>query len=147
MQLYTRLASDVKTRQVKDLGIECFAARLWEQQEKMGIETEELAYSTSVQRSLSSFHSNICSSVAGSAFEAGTDTTAGTIQWFLMAMLLYPATMKRAQAEIDTVFTPDTIPVFSRMAELPYCFALVKEVFRCGRPACMAFRLQLTRVP
>ncbi|KAJ7734759.1 cytochrome P450 [Mycena maculata] len=112
VELYTRLASNVKTRQAKELGIECFAARLWDQQEKMEIGTEELAY------------------IAGSAFEAGTDTTAGTLHWFLMAMVLYPATMRKAQAEIDTVFDADTIPVFTRMDDLPYCFALVKEIFR-----------------
>lgn len=69
-------------------------------------------------------------SVAGASFEAGTDTTAGTIQWFLMAMVLYPATMKKAQAELDAVFDADSIPEFSRINDLPYCFALVKEVFR-----------------
>lgn len=47
-----------------------------------------------------------------------------------MAMVLYPLTMRKAQAEIDTVFNADTIPVFSRMNDLPYCFALVKELFR-----------------
>ncbi|KAJ7206114.1 cytochrome P450 [Mycena pura] len=112
VELYTRLATSVKMRQEKELGIECFAARLWDQQQKMKIETEELAY------------------IAGSAFEAGTDTTAGTLLWFLMAMILYPSTMQKAQAEIDSFFNAETIPGFSRMNDLPYCFALVKELFR-----------------
>jgi hypothetical protein len=47
-----------------------------------------------------------------------------------MAMALYPATMKKAQQEIDSVCTSDTMPGFAQMKDLPYCFALVKEVFR-----------------
>ncbi|KAJ7726976.1 cytochrome P450, partial [Mycena olivaceomarginata] len=112
VELYTRLASGVKSRMEKDLGMECFAARLWDQQEKMNLTPEELSY------------------IAGSAFEAGTDTTTGTILWFLMAMVLYPATMRRAQEEIDSIFNSDTVPDFSRMNDLPYCFSLVKEIFR-----------------
>ncbi|KAJ7776158.1 cytochrome P450 [Mycena metata] len=112
VKLYTRLASEVKTRMEKDLGTECFAARLWDQQAKMNLTPEELSY------------------IAGSAFEAGTDTTTGTVLWFLMAMVLYPDTMKKAQQEIDSIFGPDTVPGFSRMNDIPYCFALVKEVFR-----------------
>ncbi|KAJ7277947.1 cytochrome P450 [Mycena rebaudengoi] len=113
VELYTRLATAVQTRmRNEDAGLECFAARLWDQQKQLNMDTEELSY------------------LAGASFEAGTDTTAGTLQWFLMAMILFPATMRKAQAEIDTVFDANTIPVFSRMNEMPYCFALVKEVFR-----------------
>ncbi|KAJ7025192.1 cytochrome P450 [Mycena alexandri] len=103
VKLYTWLASEVKTRMEKELGTECFAARLWDQQAKMNLTLEELSY------------------IAGSAFEAGTDTTTGTVLWFLMAM---------AQREIDSIFSSDTVPGFSRMNHMLYCFALVKEVFR-----------------
>jgi hypothetical protein len=70
--------------------------------------------------------------VAGSAFEAGTDNTAGTILWFLAAMLHYPATLKKAQAELDAVLGPEgyTAPSFQHLEQLTYCVALVKEVFR-----------------
>ncbi|KAJ7312708.1 cytochrome P450 [Mycena albidolilacea] len=110
--LYTRLTSEVRMRMESDIGLECFAARLWDHQEKMNITPEELAY------------------VAGSAFTAGTDTTAGTIEWFLMAMVLYPSTMLKAQKEIDLFFSSDTVPGYSAMNDLSYCFALAKEVFR-----------------
>ncbi|KAJ6498361.1 cytochrome P450 [Mycena vitilis] len=110
--LYTRLSAEVKARMEQDLGMECFAARLWDQEEKMNLTPEELSY------------------IAGSAFEAGTDTTTGTVLWFIMAMVLYPAAMRKAQAEIDTMFQAEAVPDFGRMGELPYCSALVKEVFR-----------------
>jgi hypothetical protein len=45
MQLYTRLSLEVKTRMEEDLSTECFAARLWDQQAKMNLTTEELSYS------------------------------------------------------------------------------------------------------
>lgn len=71
--------------------------------------------------------------VAGSAFEAGTDTTAGTLLWFLMAIVLHPHVLARAQAELDGVLGADgeTIPGFAHIDELPYCVAVMKEVFRC----------------
>jgi hypothetical protein len=47
-----------------------------------------------------------------------------------MAMVLYPSTMLKAQEEIDLFFSSDTVPGYSAMNDLPYCFALVKEVFR-----------------
>jgi len=70
--------------------------------------------------------------VAGSAVEAGTDTTAATVLWFFMAVIIYPETFKRAQEEIDRVVGADgsTMPTFKSMNDLPYCFALTKEIFR-----------------
>lgn len=47
-----------------------------------------------------------------------------------MAMALFPDAMHKAQREIDSVFGADTPPSFSAMKDLPYCFALVKEVLR-----------------
>jgi hypothetical protein len=85
--------------------------------------------------------------VAGSAFAAGTDSSVVTLLWFvmipleccdnftfvprfIMAVALHPWTMEKAQQEIDSVFDSNTLPNFSRMRDLPYCFALVKEVLR-----------------
>ena len=47
-------------------------------------------------------------------------------------MMLNPSVLKRAQEEIDAVFGHDnhSIPGFVNMDDLPYCFALTKEVFR-----------------
>lgn len=52
--------------------------------------------------------------------------------WFIVAMLQNPDALKKAQAEIDSVVGEDglIIPGFAHMSELPYCFALTKEVFR-----------------
>lgn len=52
--------------------------------------------------------------------------------WFFVAMLNYPETLKKAQAEIDLVVGADgkTVPSFSHINDLPYTVALTKEVFR-----------------
>ena len=75
--------------------------------------------------------------VAGSAFEAGTDTTAGVVQWFFVAMMLFPETAIKAQSELDFVLGSDgtILPDFCHINDLPYCVALVKEMFRFFPPA------------
>ncbi|KAL0060236.1 hypothetical protein AAF712_012991 [Marasmius tenuissimus] len=125
MKLYKRLALQVKYQMDNDeIGIECFAARLWDEvRGKTDVDLEELAY------------------LPGSAFEAGTDTSTGLMQWFVMAMLLYPETMRKAQSELDSVLGADgeTMPGFVHFPRLPYCCALVKEVMRWASPAPTAF--------
>lgn len=70
--------------------------------------------------------------MVGTAVEAGTDSTAASFIWFIMAVILYPETLEKAQKEVDRVVGADgsTMPVFANMDSLPYCFALVKEVLR-----------------
>ncbi|PCH41910.1 cytochrome P450 [Wolfiporia cocos MD-104 SS10] len=71
-------------------------------------------------------------SVAGSAFEAGTDNNPATVLGFLVVMLHNPDIMRKAQTELDRVLGPEgyTPPSFKNLQDLPYCVALVKEVFR-----------------
>ncbi|KAJ7793969.1 cytochrome P450 [Mycena olivaceomarginata] len=119
--LYGRLSRDVKARMVTEPELECFTARLWDNQAKMNLSDEELYF------------------IAGSAFAAGTDTSSITLLWFVMAMGLYPETMKKAQEEIDAVFGSDTLPNFSRMQELRYTMALIKETIRWSPIAPLSF--------
>ena len=114
--------------------LECFAARLWDQKTSMELDVESMAYSKST--GFLFYYLLMRRSVAGSAFEAGTGTTSGTIHFFLMAMILYPETLKRAQKEIDDVLIAEGLnpsehpPTFEHINRLPYCVALCKEVFR-----------------
>lgn len=114
VEFYTRLLLEVKARMDKGENLECFAARLWEDNGKNQLDLTTLAY------------------VAGSAFEAGTDNTAGTILWFLVAGLLNPHVLTKAREELDRVLGADgyTAPTFAHLPQLPYCVALIKEVFR-----------------
>ncbi|KIY47782.1 cytochrome P450 [Fistulina hepatica ATCC 64428] len=68
---------------------------------------------------------------------------AGTVIGFFKAMTLYQDAQARAQQEIDTVIGNDRLPSFSDRGELPYCEALILEVFRwhCVAPNGVPHRL------
>lgn len=117
IKLARRLTLEVKDRmEAGEVGLECFAARLWDTSASMQFLVDDISY------------------IAGSAFEAGVETTAATLLWFLMAMVLYPHTMKKAQEEIDSVVGSDGLfpPSFEHFSQLPYCVALTKELLRWG---------------
>lgn len=48
----------------------------------------------------------------------------------MLAMVLYPDVMRKAQAEIDRVVGRDRLPNFGDYDNLPYMRAMVKEVLR-----------------
>ena len=50
--------------------------------------------------------------------------------WWMLAMVAFPETQKRAQAELDAVVGRSRIPSFSDLPSLPYLRAMVKEVLR-----------------
>ncbi|KAF5342840.1 hypothetical protein D9758_013372 [Tetrapyrgos nigripes] len=68
--------------------------------------------------------------LAGAMFLAGSQTTAGALTVFMLAMRLYPNVMKKAQAEIDAVVGRDRLPTFEDRDHLPYIQAIVQEVLR-----------------
>ncbi|THU94381.1 cytochrome P450 [Dendrothele bispora CBS 962.96] len=69
---------------------------------------------------------------ANSMYSASGDTTITTLQHFLMAMLLHPEVLEKAQAEIDSVVGSDRLPTFSDRPNLKYCEAVMSEVWRWG---------------
>ena len=48
----------------------------------------------------------------------------------LLAFLLYPDVLKRAQLEIDKIVGKNRLPTFEDRASLPYVEAIVREVHR-----------------
>jgi len=52
------------------------------------------------------------------------------VQFFFLAMALYPEVQKRAQMEIDSVIGNNRLPDFSDRDALPYTNAIVKEAMR-----------------
>lgn len=56
--------------------------------------------------------------------------TFSSLQAFFLAMALYPAVQKKAQAELDAVVGPARLPAFADRAQLPYTNAIVTEVLR-----------------
>ncbi|KAF8158874.1 cytochrome P450 [Mycena galopus ATCC 62051] len=68
--------------------------------------------------------------VTALAYAAAADTTASTLVIFIMAMALNPEVVRKAQIEIDAVVGIGSLPGFEHRSALPYCEAVVREVFR-----------------
>ena len=49
---------------------------------------------------------------------------------FFLAMLIYPEVQARAAAEIQEVVGSDRLPTLADRASLPYCNAVLKELYR-----------------
>ncbi|TFK33619.1 cytochrome P450 [Crucibulum laeve] len=74
---------------------------------------------------------------AGTVLEAGSDTTASTMQSFILFMLSHPHVLERLRADIDRVVGPDRLPSFDDEADLPYLVACIKETLRRRPPTIM----------
>jgi cytochrome P450 len=70
------------------------------------------------------------SSISGNLYGAGSDTLASTLITMVLAAVMFPETVKRAQDELDRVVGHDRSPHFDDLPQLPYLEAFVKEVFR-----------------
>ncbi|KAI0060310.1 cytochrome P450 [Artomyces pyxidatus] len=68
--------------------------------------------------------------LGGTMYAAGSETTTSALQWWSLAMVAYPETQRRAQAELDTVVGRGRLPTFADLPHLPYIRALVKETLR-----------------
>jgi cytochrome P450 len=81
---------------------------------------------------------DICYLAAG-IFEAGTETTAMTIDTFLLAAASYPNMTRQAQAEIDLMMDRkpcrgQAVPTLENLQHMPYLAAVVKETLRLTPP-------------
>ncbi|KAG6902069.1 hypothetical protein C0995_004767 [Termitomyces sp. Mi166 len=65
---------------------------------------------------------------------AAIETTARSLQTFVLACIRYPKWIPIAQKEIDAVVGPDRLPTFKDRPFLPYVEAIVRETVR-WRPA------------
>ncbi|XP_043702381.1 cytochrome P450 81Q32-like [Telopea speciosissima] len=61
---------------------------------------------------------------------AGTDTTAGTMEWAMSLLLNHPEVLKKAQVEIDTIVGQDRLLNESDVANLPYLHCIINETLR-----------------
>eukprot|EP00475_Leptophrys_vorax_P016725 TRINITY_DN23222_c0_g1_i1.p1 TRINITY_DN23222_c0_g1~~TRINITY_DN23222_c0_g1_i1.p1 ORF type:complete len:504 (+),score=129.41 TRINITY_DN23222_c0_g1_i1:1134-2645(+) len=63
-------------------------------------------------------------------FLAGSDTTAVTTSWFILLMAAFPEVQAQFQEELDQVVGDSRLPRYEDQPKLPYCNAVIKEVFR-----------------
>ncbi|PBK94480.1 cytochrome P450 [Armillaria gallica] len=68
--------------------------------------------------------------LAATMYAGGSDTSSATMSWWTLAMVVYPETQKRAQAELDAVVGRDRLPSFADYEHLPYIRAMIKEILR-----------------
>lgn len=57
-----------------------------------------------------------------------------TIDHFILAMLLRPEVLAKAQKEIDSVVGPGRLPTFGDRPSLPYIECVMSECLRWGVP-------------
>ncbi|KAH9021017.1 cytochrome P450 [Lactarius pseudohatsudake] len=68
--------------------------------------------------------------LVGHLLIAGGETSASGLEWWLLAMLVYPNVQARAHAELDEVVGRGRPPTFADIPFLPYIRAMVKETLR-----------------
>jgi len=62
-------------------------------------------------------------------FVAGSDTTSGTLRWFILYMALYPEVQRKIHAEMDSV-VGEQAPTLADRQRLPYLEASALDVMR-----------------
>ncbi|EIM84323.1 cytochrome P450 [Stereum hirsutum FP-91666 SS1] len=72
----------------------------------------------------------LATNISNHSITGGADTTVCALEIFILAMLKYPETQRKAQAEIDCAIGPDRIPSYEDKELLPYVDALTSEVLR-----------------
>ncbi|XP_068135957.1 cytochrome P450 2G1-like [Hyperolius riggenbachi] len=63
-------------------------------------------------------------------FVAGTETTANTLQFALLAVIKHPHIQERVQKELDEAIGPDRLPGIADRFQMPYTNAVVHEIMR-----------------
>ena len=61
---------------------------------------------------------------------AGTDTSAQTVNWFLLLMANHPEVQDKVHKELDRVIGQDALPTVEDRTRLPYTFACLAESMR-----------------
>ncbi|KIX97064.1 uncharacterized protein Z520_07178 [Fonsecaea multimorphosa CBS 102226] len=111
-ELYRSHWLAAKERALTGTGRPCFCNDLLKAQEREKFDDDQAAY------------------ISGSLLEAGFDTTASTLQGFILAMMMFPEVQKKAQRELDEVVGSDRLPTMDDLPELPYVHACAKESLR-----------------
>ncbi|PCH38751.1 cytochrome P450 [Wolfiporia cocos MD-104 SS10] len=68
-------------------------------------------------------------------FGATIDTSTSVLSTLILALLLHPAVLRKAQEEIDRVIGTTRLPDFDDRPSLPYIECIVQEIYRWNPPA------------
>ncbi|KAH9936920.1 cytochrome P450 [Amylocystis lapponica] len=70
----------------------------------------------------------------GSLYGAGTETTSTVLLTFILAMVLHPEVLWKAQQELDRVVGNERLPDFDDRESLPYLECIINETYRWNSP-------------
>ncbi|KAJ3569054.1 hypothetical protein NP233_g5306 [Leucocoprinus birnbaumii] len=74
---------------------------------------------------------DVAQNITATAYLGGSDTVVCALESFFVAMCLHPEAQRRAQAELDQVFSvTNALPTFADRPKLPYVTAVVEECLR-----------------
>ncbi|KAL9011591.1 MAG: hypothetical protein Q9173_003579 [Seirophora scorigena] len=104
--------SFVKRRMAQKAHRPCYVSDLLQQQQQQQANEEAIKWT------------------AVSLYAAGSDSTVAIMQSVILAWLLYPEVVQRAQEELDRVVGSSRLPTFSDRKALPYVDGIVKEAWR-----------------
>jgi cytochrome P450 len=103
----------VRKKMLEGTSPACFSAHIWDVRDDNHLTDREVAFNT------------------GSLFAAGSDTSAASLQTFLLAMTAFgKEVLPKAWEELDRVVGSDRSPIWSDEVHLPYVRAIVKETLR-----------------
>uniref|UniRef100_A0A0D9Y0W1 Cytochrome P450 n=1 Tax=Leersia perrieri TaxID=77586 RepID=A0A0D9Y0W1_9ORYZ len=89
-----------------------------------------------LQKSLPELYGDdVIRTVCLSLLQAGTDTSASTIEWAMALLLNNPDVLKKAKAEIDSIVGTSRLLQESDLAGLPYLRCIITETLRQYPPA------------
>ncbi|KAJ3519541.1 hypothetical protein NMY22_g13146 [Coprinellus aureogranulatus] len=111
-KLLLQLMNSVRDRMAKGLAYTSTATRALEKQGAFGLNDLETAFALNAP------------------FGAGAGTTLAQLDFWLLAMLLHPEVMKKAQEEVDRVVGRDRLPEWDDESELVYVKAVIRETMR-----------------
>ncbi|KAI0030137.1 cytochrome P450 [Vararia minispora EC-137] len=90
----------------------CLASTLVDNQEKLALSDDEVSWAT------------------GTMYAIGSDTLAGALDFWTLAMVSFPETQHRAQEELDAVIGQARPPRVGDRIHLPYLEAVIREALR-----------------
>ncbi|KAI0319659.1 cytochrome P450 [Amylostereum chailletii] len=111
-QLYTGCLREVKRKVAEGVAKPSMSLKLLEESSSSGLSEMEMAYA------------------AAGPFSAGIPTMLSSLEVFLLAMVLHPECVRKAQEELDHVVGQLRMPTFEDEPSLPYVHALIKETMR-----------------
>ncbi|TFY59173.1 hypothetical protein EVG20_g7888 [Dentipellis fragilis] len=112
IKLYVGLFREVKCQTDDGMAKSSMSLQMCQDQSLADMSEVELAYS------------------AAGPFTAGIGTVSSALDVFVLAMILHPECLRRAQEELDIIVGTSRMPTFADEDSLPYVRALIKETLR-----------------